>query len=176
MTHLDTGTRDTCFDKYVIEFQTDPLSGTLPAAMDTLTTEQRRLCMQRNKGWDTSPEIRLRSALWRLGLRFRIGHSLAGTPDIVFPGARLVVFIDGCFWHGCRKHSRMPKSNVAYWKNKFRGNKKGDVRANRKLKRQGWRVLRVWEHDVASKLELLSRSIKKVLNNQKGISRLRIVR
>lgn len=118
----------------------------------------------------------MRSALWRLGLRFRVGYRLAGTPDIVFPGARLAVFIDGCFWHGCRKHSHMPKSNVAYWKKKFRGNKERDVRVNRKLKRQGWRVLRVWEHDIASELELFSRSIKKVLKDRKGISRLRIIR
>jgi len=144
--------------------------------MDTLTPEQRKLCMQRNKGRDTLPEVHLRSALWRLGLRFRIGHNLAGTPDIVFPRARLAVFIDGCFWHKCRKHSHMPKSNVGYWKKKFQGNKERDSRVNRKLKRQGWRVLRVWEHEVASELEFLSRSIKRALKNRRGISRLRIVR
>jgi len=120
--------------------------------------------------------VRLRRALWRLGLRFRIGHKLAGTPDIVFPRARLVVFIDGCFWHRCPKHSHMPKSNIGYWKKKFQGNKERDIRVNRKLKRQGWRVLRVWEHEVASELEFLSGSIKKALKNRRGISRLRIVR
>ncbi len=144
--------------------------------MDTLTPEQRRFCMQRIKGRNTSPEVRLRSALWRLGLRFRIGHHLVGTPDIVFPAVRLAVFIDGCFWHRCRKHSHLPKSNIKYWKRKFQLNKERDVRVNRKLRRQGWRVLRVWEHDVASELELLSRSIKNALKNHKSISRLRIVR
>jgi DNA mismatch endonuclease (patch repair protein) len=144
--------------------------------MDTLTPEQRRFCMQRIKGRNTSPEVSLRSALWRLGLRFRIGHRLVGTPDIVFPAARLAVFVDGCFWHGCKRHSHVPKSNVEYWARKFHRNKKRDARVNRKLKRQGWRVLRVWEHDVTSELEILSRSIKKALKSYKGISRLRIVR
>jgi DNA mismatch endonuclease (patch repair protein) len=70
----------------------------------------------------------------------------------------------------------MPKSNIGYWKKKFQGNKERDIRVNRKLKRQGWRVLRVWEHEVASELEFLSGSIKKALKNRRGISRLRIVR
>lgn len=132
--------------------------------------------MQRNKGWGTSPEVRLRSALWRLGLRFRIGHKLAGTPDIVFPSARLAVFVDGCFWHGCRWHSHMPKSNTAYWKKKFQRNRNRDARVSRTLKRQGWRVLRVWEHNVVRELDVLAKLIKKALSNRRGISRLRVVR
>ena len=74
-------------------------------------------------------------------------------PDFVFPKLKLTLFVDGCFWHGCPKHETKPKSNRAFWRRKFSGNKKRDVLVTRTLRRAGWRVLRVWEHELAKKNE-----------------------
>jgi DNA mismatch endonuclease Vsr len=107
--------------------------------------------MKANRRVDTSPELRLRSALHRAGLRFRKDHPIptdARTvrPDIVFTAARLAVFIDGCFWHQCPDHGHMPKSNQGYWLPKLQANRERDARTDRALRDAGWAVLRVWEH------------------------------
>jgi DNA mismatch endonuclease (patch repair protein) len=67
-------------------------------------------------------------------------------PDIVFGPARLAVFIDGCFWHGCKQHLERPKSNATFWAEKLKENRQRDLKQNRALQRAGWRVLRIWEH------------------------------
>jgi DNA mismatch endonuclease (patch repair protein) len=79
---------------------------------------------------------------WRRGVRLR------GNPDFVFPKQRTAIFVDGCFWHGCAKHCRMPHGNSAYWKPKISGNKKRDQLVTRDLRRSGWSVLRIWEHEL----------------------------
>jgi DNA mismatch endonuclease (patch repair protein) len=82
-------------------------------------------------------------------------HSpLAVRPDFVFRQARLALFVDGCFWHGCPKHGTQPKGNRAFWKNKFSRNKARDILVTKTLRRSGWRVLRIWEHELARKNEL----------------------
>src|ERR1035437_9352633 len=87
-----------------------------------------------------------------------------GRPDFVFLVQRLVVFVDGCFWHGCLKHSRPPRSNQAYWQNKMIRNKDRDRSVSRALREKGWRVLRVWEHELARKNEIrLLRRIQRAL-------------
>jgi len=80
---------------------------------------------------------------------------LFGNPDFVFPKARLIIFVDGCFWHGCSAHSRPPKSNCDYWHQKLLRNKQRDRQVNKILRQQKWRVLRLWEHDLARKKEAL---------------------
>ena len=118
--------------------------------MDTMTQTQRRMCMQRVRSRDTEPEIILRSSLHRAGYRFRLHHgSLPGTPDIVFPGRRKVIFIHGCFWHShhCSRGSR-PKSNESFWNKKLDANKRRDARNGRQLKALGWRSLVLWECEV----------------------------
>jgi DNA mismatch endonuclease, patch repair protein len=82
---------------------------------------------------------------WRRKVRLR------GNPDFVFPKQRTAIFVDGCFWHGCARHCRIPKGNSAYWKPKIFGNKRRDRNVTRDLRRAGWRVLRVWEHELAAK-------------------------
>ena len=72
-------------------------------------------------------------------------------PDFVFRQVRLALFVDGCFWHGCPKHATQPKNNRAFWQRKLAGNKQRDARVNRALRRSGWRVLRIWEHELARK-------------------------
>lgn len=73
---------------------------------------------------------------------------LAGTPDFAFPGKRLAVFVDGCFWHGCPWHGHKPSSNRAFWKRKLDRNKARDKRVTKTLRRAGWQVLRIWEHQL----------------------------
>ena len=117
---------------------------------DTFTRAERSEIMRRVKGRDTSPEVRLRKALWALGVRgWRLDvRTLPGRPDLAFRRAQLAVFIDGCFWHGCPRHCRMPSSNQAYWTRKIERNRERDRAAGRDLRRRGWRALRLWEHQV----------------------------
>jgi DNA mismatch endonuclease, patch repair protein len=90
--------------------------------------------------------------------------SLTVRPDFVFPKSRTAVFVDGCFWHGCPKHGTQPKGNRAFWKNKFASNKARDLLVTRTLRRAGWRVLRIWEHELARKNEIhLLRRIQRAL-------------
>jgi DNA mismatch endonuclease (patch repair protein) len=85
---------------------------------------------------------------------WRRNYSLFGKPDFVFPKTRLVVFIDGCFWHGCSFcYAASPKSNTSFWKQKFARNKERDLQSTRILRSLGWRVLRIWEHELSRKNE-----------------------
>ena len=120
---------------------------------DDRTLAQRSEAMRRVRGKDTSCELRLRSALHKRGLRYSLRRRLPGRPDIVFVRARVVVFVDGCFWHGCPAHCRMPSSNQSYWGAKIDRNMARDRRVARELRSLGWRVVRVWEHDVNKRLE-----------------------
>src|SRR6266568_3629651 len=116
--------------------------------MDVLTREQRSYCMSRVRARDTTPELRLRQALWAEGFRYRIGHHLAGKPDVVFVADRVAVFIDGCFWHCCPIHATKPKTREAFWRDKLSTNVKRDRAVDRELTGEGWTVLRFWEHQV----------------------------
>ena len=115
---------------------------------DVMSPGQRSLCMSRIKGRNTGPEILLRQALWAANLRYRLHSKLPGRPDVVFSRFRMAVFVDGCFWHGCREHGVMPKANGIFWKKKLTGNIERDIRVNQELRKLGWRVLRVWEHEI----------------------------
>lgn len=113
------------------------------------TSTQRRQMMSRIKGRDTGPELSLRHNVWALGLRYRLQHRIGRTrPDMVFVGAKLAVFVDGCFWHGCPQHSTMPKNNRDFWEQKLRRNRERDAENTLWLEAEGWRVLRLWEHEI----------------------------
>jgi DNA mismatch endonuclease (patch repair protein) len=95
---------------------------------------------------------------------WRRGASLPGKPDFIFRAAKLAVFVDGCFWHGCRRHGRMPKTRVAFWKAKLARNTRRDREVGRALREYGWQVLRIWEHELARKDEArLARRIRRAL-------------
>lgn len=101
---------------------------------------------------DTTPERRLRSALHALGVRYRLGQVIVADgrrvrPDIVFKNAGVAVFVDGCFWHGCELHCRMPSSNKDYWEPKIARNRSRDQRTDEALAAGNWEIIRVWEHD-----------------------------
>ena len=107
--------------------------------------------MKANRRRDTGPERALRSALHRRGLRFRVDYPVtAGVrrtrPDIVFPRARLAVYMDGCFWHRCPIHGTEPQANTAYWKPKLDANAARDAAETLALEAAGWTVERIWEH------------------------------
>jgi len=107
--------------------------------------------MAATRGTNNRADRLLRSALHRRGLRFRIQRRLIPgskrTVDIVFPRARLAVFVDGCFWHDCPIHGSQPKSNVEWWRRKIQQNVERDMDTNERLRSLGWRVLRIWEHE-----------------------------
>ena len=121
--------------------------------------------MQRIRGKHTKPEQRLRKALWAAGIRgYRLhAKTPAGRPDLVFPGPKVAVFIDGCFWHGCPAHYVRPRSREAFWAAKLRENVERDRRQTLALEEAGWRVLRLWEHDVAGQLPSLVEAVGCVL-------------
>jgi DNA mismatch endonuclease, patch repair protein len=115
--------------------------------VDTLSPERRSALMKRVKRADTKPEVILRKELHHRGLRYVIGdRRLPGTPDLVFPKYRAVVFVHGCFWHGhdCRQ-GKAPTSNEGYWIPKLAANRERDSRKTQALIELGWRVLIVWE-------------------------------
>lgn len=115
---------------------------------DVLTKEQRSYCMSRIRGRDTKPELLLRHILWKKGIQYRLKSKLTGKPDLIFPSARVVVFVDGCQWHCCPDHWVRPKSNTDFWDAKFERNRNRDINVNQLLNDQGWKVLRFWEHQV----------------------------
>jgi len=131
--------------------------------MDTFNSEQRSAIMRAIKSSDTRLEIAIRSALWKGGLRYRKKSSLPGKPDMTFIGAKTVVFIDSCFWHGCPDHCRMPKSNAEYWTKKIRNNRERDLKINKKYQEIGWIVIRVWEHQLNEDFEKLIRKIDRII-------------
>lgn len=118
---------------------------------DVFSPEKRSAVMRRVKGKDTSPELKVRKALTRLGARYRLNRKdLPGTPDIVLPGRKLAIFVHGCFWHGhdCARGSRVPKANRDYWLAKVGRNKARDERTAADLATLGWRVETIWECDL----------------------------
>ena len=121
------------------------LSTTTPKASSSAA--QRRMKATRQR--DTAAELMLRAALTQLGFRYRVDYPLVGTrrrADIVFVRQRIAVFVDGCFWHGCRQHGTWPKANAEWWREKIFTNRRRDRDTDQKLAAAGWLVLRFWEH------------------------------
>jgi DNA mismatch endonuclease (patch repair protein) len=113
-----------------------------PAALARMKAAKRR---------DTTPELRVRRALHRLGFRFYVDRRpLTSSPkraDILFSRQRVAIFIDGCYWHGCPEHGTLPKANADWWAEKITGNARRDRATETELRIQGWRVIRIWEHE-----------------------------
>lgn len=130
-------------------------------------TEAIRRTMQANRGRDTGPELAVRSILHARGLRFRVNQPLPfdrrRRADLTFSRARLFVFVDGCFWHGCPDHFVEPRTRRDFWLDKIRGNQSRDIDTRHRLEELGATVLRVWEHDdptaAADAIEATYRSI-----------------
>jgi len=133
---------------------------------DTLLPSHRSWNMSRIRNKNTKPELRVRSTLHKAGYRFRLHRKdLAGTPDIVLPKYRIVIFVHGCFWHRHKncKYAYTPKSRTAFWEEKFRENVIRDQMKILSLQQAGWRVLVVWECETFD-LQTLSNHLKTLLS------------
>ncbi|MGL5826678.1 MAG: very short patch repair endonuclease [Nocardioides sp.] len=115
------------------------------------TNFQTSLRMARQRRRDTAAEIAIRQILHSRGLRYRVDSVLPGLPrrraDLTFADSRVVVFVDGCFWHGCPEHKTAPKSNTVWWEAKLARNVERDCETDAHLTELGWTVVRVWEHE-----------------------------
>jgi DNA mismatch endonuclease (patch repair protein) len=123
--------------------------------------------MRAVRRYDTDPELRLRSALFAKGLRYRLHtRGLPGTPDIAFVGPKIAVFVHGCFWHqhaGCPR-ATIPKTNVSYWTHKLNENRMRDHATRSRLTDMGWRVIEAWQCEIDTNVERLARQIGKVVS------------
>ena len=116
--------------------------------MDNLTLKQRSYTMSRIRSKDTAPELRVRRLVHARGLRFRKHcRAIAGCPDLLFVGAKVAVFVDGDFWHGWR-FPQWKHKLTSYWRTKIERNRRRDARTFQLLRRQGWIVIRLWEHSI----------------------------
>lgn len=138
--------------------------------VDQLSKERRSWNMSRIRSKDTTPEKRVRSALHRAGYRFRLHiKNLPGSPDIVLPKYKTVVFVNGCFWHrhpGC-KYVYTPKSRIDFWEKKFQQNVERDQVKEHMLVEAGWRVLIVWECETKT-MEKIAYALKPLFKSQGG--------
>jgi len=130
---------------------------------DNMTTSQRSFTMSRIRSRDTTPELIIRRLVHARGLRFRKHKKdLPGRPDLVFVAAKVVVFIDGDFWHGWQ-FPRWSEKMGDYWKAKIEGNRRRDQKNFQKLRREGWCVMRIWEHDIKKDAEACVDRIEKAV-------------
>lgn len=141
--------------------------------MDILAPEQRSVLMSRIRGKGTKPELAVRRIAHGLGFRFRVHRrDLPGSPDLVFPRLRKVIFVHGCYWHrhpGCR-YAYSPKSNISFWYAKFDANVARDRLAIVELEKLGWEILIVWECETKDE-DKLARSLATYLktNTIRGV-------
>ncbi|MFI1580896.1 very short patch repair endonuclease [Embleya sp. NPDC020630] len=117
------------------------------------TTDATRARMSRQRSKDTDVEVALRRVLHGMGLRYRVHRrplkGIRREADVVFGPAKVAVYVDGCFWHGCPVHATWPKRNAEFWKTKIEGNRTRDADTDRRMAEAGWLVVRVWEHEDA---------------------------
>ena len=105
-----------------------------------------------------STELALVEMMRRNGIKgWRRHQPLLGKPDFVFRSARLIVFVDGCLWHYCPKHCQIPNTNKEFWQTKLEANRRRDRLVNKELRKQGWRIIRIWEHEFANPERIVRR-------------------
>lgn len=121
--------------------------------------------MQANKSKDTKPELILRKSLRDVGLGgYRLHWNIPGKPDICYPGRRIAIFVNGCFWHRCPKcNPPMPHTRIEYWEEKFRKNRERDSRNIKKLEDEGWTVIVVWECEIKNDLQMVTVRIRTII-------------
>ena len=127
---------------------------------DVFSPEKRSAVMRRVKGKDTAPELKVRAALRKLGVGYRLHRAdLPGKPDIAMSGRKLALFVHGCFWHGhdCARGARMPKTNRAYWQAKIAKNRARDAEHRVALDAKGWRAVTLWECELKDEAALEAR-------------------
>lgn len=137
--------------------------------MDKFSKETRSMIMRSVKSADNkTTELALLKLFKRHRIRgWRRKMNVLGRPDFCFPKFRIVIFVDGCFWHGCRRHRGIPKSNIKFWQNKIAGNRKRDRAINSGLRKNGWKILRIWEHEIKKNPDKAVRKITNSLRRKK---------
>jgi DNA mismatch endonuclease, patch repair protein len=139
---------------------------------DVFTKEKRSEVMSRIRGKgnkDTELAMILIMRSYHIS-GWRRGQAVLGKPDFVFPKQKVALFVDGCFWHGCPKHSNMPVNNREFWEKKLNGNQKRDKYVTKQLKLSGWKVLRIWEHDLRNP-QIIFRRLSKALGEPSNRSK-----
>lgn len=117
--------------------------------VDIFTKDKRSQIMKAVKSKDSKLEIDFRKALWKQGFRYRKNVTgYFGKPDLVLKKYRTVIFIDSCFWHGCKKHGKLPTTRKKWWAEKIEANRQRDKKVTRHYKAIKWNVIRLWEHDL----------------------------
>lgn len=148
------------------------VSQPLPPKAPPASSANVRSVMQGNRKRDTRPEVEVRKAVHRLGLRYRVSRrplpDQRFTADLVFAAARVAVFVDGCFWHGCSEHFTPPRTNASYWGPKIARNQARDAAAMMALQEAGWVGLRIWEHEPP---EQAARRIAKTVSGARDLGR-----
>ena len=126
----------------------------MPGVEPLETAPGVRARMSKQKSRNTRIEVELRKALFAAGLRYRVHRrpvkGVRREADIVFTSAKVAVFVDGCFWHGCPQHATWPKNNAEFWRTKIETNRRRDLDTDEKLADAGWLAVRVWEHESAA--------------------------
>lgn len=128
---------------------------------DRMSKKARSRTMSKIRSKNTKIEMIIRKTLWKKGYRYRVHTKLKGKPDIVFPKYRMAIFIDGCFWHKCPKCYKEPQSNRAYWIPKIERNAVRDKENEAYLKNAGWKIIRIWEHEVKKNTDKCIRRIER---------------
>lgn len=132
---------------------------------DTVSKKKRSEIMSKIKSTETAIEDKFRKGLWRRGFRYRKNvKNMIGKPDIYFSRKKIVIFLDSCFWHGCKLHCRMPKSNIEYWEGKIKRNKKRDAEVTKYYKNNNFAVLRFWEHETKKDLDKAINKVEFIIN------------
>ena len=133
---------------------------------DVYTKKKRSEVMSRIRGsGNKDTELALIKLLRIHNIRgWRRNQRLFGKPDFVFYKAKVAIFVDGCFWHGCPKHSTQPKTNREFWMRKLTNNKRRDKLVNGELRKLGWRVVRIWEHSLKTRDKFCMQRIVSALN------------
>lgn len=129
---------------------------------DIFSKKKRSEVMSRVRAKETDLEIKFRKALWKEGFRYRKNvRKYFGTPDIMLKKYKTVIFIDSCFWHGCKKHGTWPKTRKYFWKKKIERNVERDREVSKYYRKIGWRIVRIWEHEIKKDADaIIGKTIK----------------
>jgi len=133
---------------------------------DIFSKKKRSEIMSKVRNKDSEIEVAFRKKLWNTGIRYRKNViKYFGKPDLVLKKYKIAIFIDSCFWHGCKKHGSMPQVRRKFWKKKIERNKQRDKEVSRYYKKIGWNIIRIWEHEIKKSSTQI---ILKIKNSLKG--------
>jgi DNA mismatch endonuclease, patch repair protein len=122
--------------------------------VDIFSKKKRSEIMSKVKNKDSKIEVSFRKALWKEGFRYsKNSKRYFGKPDLVMKKHKTVIFLDSCFWHGCKKHCKFPATNKKFWKEKIERNKQRDREVNKYYKKNNWNIVRIWEHEISKNFD-----------------------